>query len=219
MKQFVCVCGSVFTSEDSLNKHIFSHSKSFNKEEKEDIEYVLNCIKEVFPSDEIEMKSGDGWYTKYRIIIKRGNTVIEQRLGNDPNRNRYPEKIENAINEIRRKFAIIEHIEKGAMSLGGFSDFYCDKFDYRYSDYESYYSFFFKLNNSDDWKQVNFYPNKKGENDVSNFISSLRKYVISSVEGKVSTTSNGYHDKFFIDNIDISSLLERGKKVKLEIID
>jgi len=219
MKKFICPCGSVFTNEDSLVSHSLTHVTVFENVSKEYIENIQYSLKEIFPGDEIQISNGDGSYSKFFISIQRGKMCIEQHLGNTSGNGLYPDKLEQAINEIHQKVSIAEYIEKNAMVLGGFEFFYCEKFEYRYSKSESCFHFTFQLKGDTKTKSVYFYPYKKNGETPHSFVNSLKQYILNELSGIVSYKSNGYSTTFYIDGIDISPLLNRGKKVRLEIID
>lgn len=220
-----CTCGSFFSNENNLIEHIKQkHMKTFNTKKEYNIDEILNRFNDAFNDCSVEVFSGEGWYTQFRVFIKKNNTTIEQRIGNSgkyENSNAHPEKVNHAIIEAKKKFALIGTIYEKVNSLGEFDKFHCSEFDYGYSTKEQNFQFIYKLKNSDIMHEARYYPKDKHNNELHVFINDFKKYFVTSLEGIpcLLDDNGGHYDEFGIDGVSIDGIFTRANKVKLEILE
>lgn len=221
-EKYACYCGSVFTDELELIQHIKdNHVEKIKRVD--ELEDVLQAIKNNFPDIKVKTLSGEGWYCKTKFDLDWKGIKIEQHYGNSKHFDyeKFPETITQLVEEIQWKINIINQIINEVNNLGKFDYFKCKEFSYGYSSDEHRFEFLYKLKNG--YERVNYYHPWDCQSEyknVNDFINSFKIYFIKEIEGITDIIyDQGYFVGFSVNGINITPLFENNKKIKITVLE
>lgn len=224
-EQFICqVCNKGFDSQEELVSHMITkHTvvKTINKSN--EVEELKNKLYQELECDDNTIKiniiEDDQIHNaRFFIILNHGDFVIQQGYQDldTYSISRYPETYKELIQELEVKYSTISKIFKGVKSLGECDCFAFKSFIYGHTLNETGFWFELTPKNGDRVITLTYRCFEEGYED---FISSLKQYFLDELEGGVTSTDNGYYTTYYVDGVDVQSLLCRGKKVRIEILD
>lgn len=233
-KQYLChLTKQLFNSKEEALDYFKTHHVNIIEEENEIVTkdqetlILLKSLEERFPDYHIKVEHAWMPEVGYLVELEKDNTKIQQHYL-DTSKYSYgsdsrdaPNTLNDLFLAIEDKFKMMKYLKESMLQVAEFEYIKCLGFSYGYSSDEHSYDFVYQLKGQPESIRTNFYPwDDRNNQTIESFVQEIKQYIVSFLEGKPEARwLDGYFQGYNIDGVPIETLLNKGKKVKLEILE